>query len=207
MGPEGRAADDPRPMIYPSFVTGINPSTQEIMVNEYMVFPIDPIVNKFDKISELLVQCVLEGACTGMMYILGGKIPSADDGMSPLSPNRRHGAFNMVVNSTAWRTKFKQVFYGVEDGKPFVGDTFPGELCHNHASANFPTALKDDWTQGCDPRWSEDMRKEKCFSFQEAAWGFIIILKEKQLLSTKEPVLRLVKGRDPRSTKQGAETR
>jgi len=185
--PEGRAADAPRPMLYPSFRTFFNPSTQEVMTGEYMVFPMDAIVNKLDKVCDMLVQCYSEGKCSGNMYILGGKIPSADDGMSPLPPHRRYGAFNMGVYSPAWRTKFKQVFYGAEDGKPFVGDSFPGELCHNHASATFPTALKDDWTKGCDPRWPEEERKERCLSYQEAAWGTDVLIKLQGIHAAVDP--------------------
>jgi len=69
--------------------------------------------------------------------------------MSALSAHRRDSAFLQMVVDPEMRTKFKQVFYGVEDGKPFVGGkNFPGELCHNHVSATFPTAQKDDWTKG-----------------------------------------------------------
>ncbi len=185
--PEGRAADIPIPKIYPSFHTGLNPSTQEIFTYDYVVFPIEVIVHKVDIMVEMFFECMKAGACTGAGYFLGGKIPSADDGMTSLPTHRRHGAFNTVVTTPEWRTKFKQVFYGVEDGKAFVGDSFPGELCHNHASANYPTALKDDWTQGCDPSWNDEMRKEKCLSFQEASWGTDVLMKLQDIHAALDP--------------------
>eukprot|EP00551_Chaetoceros_affinis_P007584 CAMPEP_0203663894 /NCGR_PEP_ID=MMETSP0090-20130426/1393_1 /ASSEMBLY_ACC=CAM_ASM_001088 /TAXON_ID=426623 /ORGANISM="Chaetoceros affinis, Strain CCMP159" /LENGTH=772 /DNA_ID=CAMNT_0050526939 /DNA_START=221 /DNA_END=2539 /DNA_ORIENTATION=+ len=187
--PEGRAYDGPQPGIYSSFDTFFDASTQDVVADEYMVFPTDTIVNKLDLMIEMFYECVFihETCAPGGMYLLGGNIASADDGMNALSTSRRHSAFKFAVYSLEWRTKFKQIFYGVESGKPFAGKSFPGELCHNHVSPNFPTALKDDWTQGCDPRWSEEMRKEKCLSFHEAAWGTEGLMKLQGIHAAVDP--------------------
>ncbi len=145
-------------------------------------------MKKFDLMLDMIFECYDANACAHQQYFQGGKISLSDDGMSSISPHRRHAAFNDVVIYQEWRTKFKRVFYGVEDEKPFVGGkSFPGELCHNHASANFPTALKDDWTTGCDPRWSSEMRNEKCISFQEAAWGTDVLMKLQNIHATVDP--------------------
>ncbi len=187
--PEGRAYDGPLPGIYSSMETFFDPSTQEVVADEFMVFPTDVIVNKLDLMTEMFYDCVFvyETCAGGGMYLLGGVIPSADDGMNALSTSRRHSAFKFSVYSLEWRTKFKRVFYGVEDGEAFVGKSFPGEICHNHVSPNFPTALKEDWTQGCDPRWSDEMRKEKCLSFHEAAWGTDVLMKLQGIHEAVDP--------------------
>ncbi len=187
--PEGRAADIPKPLIYPSFKTIVIPFNGQVLAAEYMVFPIEVFLNKLDLMVEMIFDCTFKaGVCTGNGYFLGGKIPSADDGMSSLSTHRRHGAFNMLVSSPEWRTKFKRVFYGVEEGEAYVGGkSFPGEICHNHASANYPTALKDDWTQGCNPSWDDEMKKEKCLSYQEASWGTDILMKLQDIHAAVDP--------------------
>ena len=70
-----------------------------------------------------------------------------------------------------YRHKFQKVFHGVKDGEAMTGDSFPGALCHNHASSDFPTPLKDDWTKGCNPGWTKEKKEKECFSYQEAAFG------------------------------------
>ena len=144
-------------------------------------------MNKLDELVEMFFECLSEGACLGILYIMGGQIPSADDGMNALPIHRRHAAFLFHAIFSEWRTKFKQIIYGVGEGEPFVGDSFPGELCHNHASANFPTALKEDWTQNCHPSWSDEMRKDKCLSFQEAAWGTDVLMKLQDIHADVDP--------------------
>ncbi len=57
------------------------------------------------------------------------------------------------------------------DAQPVTGDHFPGSLCHNHASPFTLIPRRDDWTKLCDTAWTEEEKKDKCFSFQEASFG------------------------------------
>ena len=102
---------------------------------------------------------------------MGGMIPSADDGLNSLPTHRRYGGFLMVVTNPSSRENFSRVFYSVKNEEFVTGDTFPGALCHNHASMTYPTPLKEDWTKSCNPEWSENDKEEKCYSFQETAFG------------------------------------
>ena len=69
-------------------------------------------------------------------------------------------------------------------GGPTKGKKFPGALCHNHASAGYPTPIKGDWTKGCDPSWSEEETQKRCFSYQETACG-IEIMKKLEIIHAK----------------------
>jgi len=82
--------------------------------------------------------------------------------MNALPSHRRHGGFLTLVTDPAWRNKFKQVI-----GGPTKGKKFPGALCHNHASPDFPTPIKDDWTKDCDLSWSDKEKAKKYFSYQD----------------------------------------
>ena len=176
--------DIPIPAVYSDFGTLCDEEVGCWYTGQYLMFPIEAIVTKMDKLAEMITYCtyvdfvipgVLDSCDGGAMYIMGGMIPSADDGMNSLSVHRRKGGFQMVVLTPVARTQFQQLFYGVSDGEVVTGDSFPGALDHNHASADFPTPLKDDWTKACDMRWSEEEREEKCLSFQETAWGTDIL--------------------------------
>jgi len=171
------------------------------------------IVEKMDILVPMIAQCVNKeifpyfNACSGTMYIMGGKIPLADDGVNSLPLHRRHGGFLMSVRSLDVRTSFERVFYNTNsssssvddnDNVPNGGDVvketkfsgeddFPGNLCHNHASADYPTPLKDDWTKPCDPKWSKTEKLEKCFSYQETAWGTRILEKLEGIHTDVDP--------------------
>ena len=47
-------------------------------------------------------------------------------------------------------TRFKQVLE-----ESIKGKHFPGALCHNHASTDYPP-LKKDWSKECDSGWSTE---------------------------------------------------
>ena len=91
----------------------------------------------------------------------------------------------MIVRAESYRTQFNQLFYGVE-GQAVTGDDFPGALCHNHASLDYPTPLKADCKKGCDVS-SEEERKAKCFSYQETAWGTKVLKKLERIHSIVDP--------------------
>ena len=155
-----------------------------------MMFPLDVAVNKRDKLGQMIFNCALKGACSPRIYIMGGKIPSVDDGMNSLPSHRRHGAFLMFLigeKSLATREEFYHLFYGVSEGDIVTGKDFPGVLCHNHASVDFPTPLKENWTKNCDLSWSEEEKEEKCFSYQEGAWGTQILKNLENIHATVDP--------------------
>lgn len=182
--PPGRLADIPAPQILPTFYS----ITPNIGV-EFIMFPLDIVedVQKYPQLVSLMLECVLKKMCLGPTYIMGGMIPSADDGLNSLPIHRREGAFLTFVTSAEFRTKFKRLFYGVSDGVVVTGDNFPGGLCHNHASANYPTPLKEDWTQQCNPYWTKKTKEEKCLSFQETAWGTVILKKLETIHEKVDP--------------------
>jgi len=200
--PDGRADDSPKPMLFPSFWSFCIGSY--CIANQYMMFPIEAIVTKMDTLVPMILQCIIEpispgfNVCGSNMYIMGGMIPSADDGMNSLPLHRRHGGFLMIVRTLDVRASFDRVFYNITNTSvddhnndadeievvvdvakaSSLGsgiDNFPGGLCHNHASADYPTPQKEDWTKPCDFAWSKEEREEKCFSYQETAWGTIIL--------------------------------
>lgn len=108
--------------------------------------------------------------------------------MNALAPNRRHVGFLMGVFDYDWREKFKQVFYGVsETGEPFTKDKMHGALCHNHASLDFPTPLKSDWTKDCKSEWPAEKKAEECYTFQEAAFGEDGVKKLEKIHSDVDP--------------------
>jgi len=75
-------------MLNPSF------STRPDHVSEFIQIPLDTAENKIDELIEILYSCHMMRSCTtGTMYIMGGMIPFADDGMNSLSAHRRHGGF------------------------------------------------------------------------------------------------------------------
>ena len=117
----------------------------------------------------------------------GGKIPSAHDGMNSFPLHRRHGAFLMGVADPAVRTMFSRLFNDISEGEVWTGDSFPGSLCHNHASLDYPTPLKEDWALTCDPDWTKGQREEKCLSYQETAWGTDILAKLEKIHSSVDP--------------------
>ena len=92
-----------------------------------------------------------------------------------------------VVSNPETRFKFQQLFYGVNEDEAVTGESFPGALCHNHASVTFPTPLEEDWTKACNPSWSKEEKEEKCFSFQEAAWGTEILERLEIIHSSVDP--------------------
>jgi len=179
--PPGRGADGPSPTItstYKSF-----PEWN----GQYLMFPQEALATKRDELIPLLTQCVLERKCVPFFYIMGGNIPSADDGHNSLPIHRRHGGFLMTVMDNNYRTKFDQIFYAVNDGQPKNGDNFPGALCHNHASLDYPTPRKDDWTKACDLSYSKEEKEEKCFSYQETAWGTEVLKKLERIHADVDP--------------------
>ena len=160
--------------------------------SNFMMFPLDAAVNKRDKLGEMIFNCLVEGTCISITYIMGGKIPSVDDGMNSLPSHRRQGAFLMTLwgpaeEALATREEFYQLFYGVSEGDIVTGKDFPGVLCHNHASVDFPTPLKENWTKNCDLSWSEEEKEEKCFSYQEGAWGTQILKNLENIHATVDP--------------------
>ena len=119
---------------------------------------------------------------------MGGNISLADDGMNSLPHHRRYGGFLTVVDSLEGRNDdFNRLFYGVSEGEVVTGDNFPGALCHNHASLNFPTPLKENWAESCNLSWSKEEKEEKCMSYQEAAWGTNILKKLETIHATVDP--------------------
>lgn len=165
--PEGRAADTPMPTIVPT------PKLENGEHHELFVFPYDAVVEKTDLLIPLLVECayMIGLTCTpGYMYIQGGMIPAADDGLNSFPPGRRHAGFMTHLASLEMQHKFYQVFYGA-DGAPVSGANHPGGLSHNHATLDFPTPLKSDWTTPCEPSWSDEKKAEMCYSFQEISFG------------------------------------
>jgi len=152
-----------------------------------MMFPQDVLITKRDKMITMLFNCVSNSKCSGKMYIMGGKIPAADDGMNSLPPHRRHGAFLMAVSDPTVRTEFHRLFNNISEGEIWTGESFPGTLCHNHATLDFPTPLKEDWALTCDPDWPKEEREEKCMSFQETAWGTDTLAKLERIHTSVDP--------------------
>ena len=185
--PDGRAADSPPAGVRHYMCNIPYGDTSVLSSGQLLMFPMDALVNKREELIPILVSCVSTGKCAGDMYIMGGKIPSADDGMNALPVHRRHGGFLMVIDDPGVRHEFHKVFYGVGAGEAVTGDKFPGYLCHNHASPDTLTPLKQDWTQLCDPRWSKEEQEEKCYSYQEAAWGTEILKKLESIHSEVDP--------------------
>lgn len=180
--PPGRGIDDgPLPTIPSSL------ATYPDYTNQFLMFPQDALVNKRDELVPMLLECVLRKKCLHSFYIMGGNIPDADDGHNSLPIHRRNGGFLMAVFDNDYRTKFNQIFYGVEDGQAMTGDDFPGALCHNHAGLDYPTPRKDDWTKACDLSYSKDEKEEKCFSFQETAWGTQVLKKLERIHADVDP--------------------
>jgi FAD/FMN-containing dehydrogenase len=180
--PPGRGNDaGPLPTI-PSLYSNFPDATAE-----FLMFPQDALVNKRDEVISMLVQCVSQQKCLHSFYIMGGKIPAADDGHNSLPIHRRNGGFLMTVSDNDYRTKFNQLFYGVEDGQAMTGDDFPGALCHNHAGLDYLTPRKDDWTKACDLEYSKEDKEEKCFSFQETAWGTQVLKKLERIHADVDP--------------------
>ena len=177
--PDGRLSDEgPSPHVYNTF--GGN--------NQYMMVPEDILITKRDEMVTMIFECMVAGTCgSATMYIMGGEIPAADDGMNSLPPHRRHGAFLFTVNDPTTRTKFNRFFNGISEGEVWTGESFPGNICHNHASLDFPTPLKEDWALLCDPSWTKEEKEEKCMSYQEASWGTDILKKLNRIHTSVDP--------------------
>ena len=163
--PNGRANDDHKVTTYSIF------NSTDDSIQDFLLFPIEAIVNRMEEFVPMFNDCVYEFTCSGKMYLMGGSIPSADDGLNSSPEHRRHGGFLININDPDTREKFSRVLYGKGEGEAMTGDTFPVDLCHNHASMNYPTPLKEDWTKSCNPGWSEKEKKQKCYSFQETVFG------------------------------------
>jgi len=184
--PVGRAADSPAAGVRHYF-HNIPYGDTSVYSSQFLMFPMDALMTKREELIPILVSCVSTGKCGGSMYITVGKIPSADDGMNALPVHRRHGGLLMRVSDPGGIDEFHKVFYGVGAGEAVTGDKFPGFLCHNHASPDALTPLKQDWTQLCDPPWSKEEQEEKCYSYQEAAWGTDILKKLESIHSEVDP--------------------
>ena len=68
-----------------------------------------------------------------------------------------------------------------------TGDDFTGALCHNHASLDYPTTRKNDWTKGCDLSYSKEEKEEKCVLYQETAWGTQVLNKLERIYAIVDP--------------------
>lgn len=176
--PEGRLRDE-----------GPSPTLTNTMLGniQLMMVPEDVLITKRDEIVGMVFNCLSRQTCSPLMYIMGGKIPAADDGVNSLPPHRRHGGFLMGILDPTLRTEFTRLFNNISDGEVWTGDSFPGTLCHNHASLEFPTPLKEDWALTCDPFWTKEQKEEKCMSYQEAAWGTDILGKLDRIHTDVDP--------------------
>jgi len=156
---------------------------------QFMMFPEDILITKTDDMVTMIFNYLSNAPSVvpGTMYIMGGKIPAADDGMNSLPPHRRHGGFLMVVLDPIERTKFSRFFNNIGEDDVWTGNSFPGGLCHNHASPDYATPLKKDWALTCDPDWTKEDKEKKCLSFQETAWGTDILAKLERIHSSVDP--------------------
>ncbi len=123
------------------------------------------------KMSDILSSCFDPSCMSGQTYILGGNIPFAGDGMDAFPIHRRYGTLIGRPYDKEIYEKLLDIFYHAEDGSPVTGESFPGALCHNHASFFMDTPQRDDWTKLCDVEWDHRDRHAKCFTFQEATLG------------------------------------
>merc|ERR1711957_604107 len=107
--PYGRIWDEgPSPIMVNNFYRDI----------QFMMVPENILITKRDEMVTMLFSCLSNGSCpSGDMYLMGGKIPSADDGMNSFPPHRRHGAFLMIVSDRHVRTKFYRLFNDIGEGE------------------------------------------------------------------------------------------
>ena len=160
--PEGRLPDSPITALIPFPITGI-PYTDLAQTH----VPNDAVLSNTDALVELLaLYAVTQGGLT-TAYLMGGMIPSADDGMNALPPTRRNAAFWISVLDEGIRARFFTLLYG---GIDMSGD-FPGSSCHNHAAIYEMGPLKTNWSTPCPMRMPQEEREEKCISQNEAAFG------------------------------------
>lgn len=176
--PQGRLYDSPPPSLANTFTGNI----------QFLMFPQDILVTKRNELISMFFDCMLKsGGCSGKMYIMGGAVPSAGDGLNAIPEYRRNGGFLMTITNHAWRTAFTRLFYDTSVEDTASGANFPGVFCQNHASLDNLTPLKEDWTQSCDPTWSKDEKANKCFSYQEAVWGSYILDKLENIHEAIDP--------------------
>jgi len=187
LSPRGNSGD-PTDRLFsaPSAVT----TNQFEGVVQFMMFPENILITKTDDMVTMIFNYLSNAPSVvraGTMYVMGGKIPAADDGMNSLPPHRRHGGFLMVVFDPIERTKFSRFFNNIGEDGAWSGKSFPGALCHNHVSLDFATPQKEDWALSCDPAWNKEEKEEKCLSFQETAWGTDILAKLERIHSSVDP--------------------
>lgn len=167
----------------------VSPYISDILGHSGEQFPLSLFSDedRFSQFLDLIFSCVIEGKCNPNLYLMGGAIPFASDGMTAFPLHRRHNAFMAEVSDSDYIHEFKKLFYEVSDDEPATGDEFPGSICHNHARVDAITPLRDDWTKSCDRSWTLEEQKERCFTFQEATLGTANVKKLEMIHEDVDP--------------------
>lgn len=164
-----------------------------------IVVPIAVVRERMDALVEIIVACYMdtflagvfpgagyEPCATGNMYMYGGAVEHASDGMDSYPPHRRNGAIHFMVIKNSTKKALKKLFWDVPDGvESLTGETFPGIWCHNHL---YPTTSprKSNWLEECDYRFGGGS-DEDCMSLQEASWGTETLRRLEEIHTSTDP--------------------
>lgn len=164
-----------------------------------IVFPIDVIRIKMDTLVEIVAGCYMDNflafavpaeysyCAVGSMYVYGGAVEHASDGMDSYAPHRRNGAIHIMVIKNSTKKALKKLFWDVPGGdEVLTGKTFPGILCHNHL---YPTTSprKSNWLEECDYRAGGGSDQD-CMSLQEASWGTATLHRLEEIHASIDPL-------------------
>jgi len=164
-----------------------------------IVFPIDVIRIKMDALVEIVAGCYMDNflafavpaeysyCAVGSMYVYGGAVEHASDGMDSYAPHRRNGAIHIMVIKNSTKKALKKLFWDVPGGdEVLTGKTFPGILCHNHL---YPTTSprKSNWLEECDYRAGGGSDQD-CMSLQEASWGTATLHRLEEIHASIDPL-------------------